>query len=44
MLLHGGMGNAIIGATRSRRSSKRYRAIVIDSRGHGRSTMPDDQP
>ena len=44
ILLHGGMGNSRnFGFQVPALIAAGYRPIVIDSRGHGRSTM-DDQP
>ena len=43
MLLHGGLGNADYWGNQVRELAKRYRVIVMDSRGHGRSTR-NDQP
>jgi len=38
ILLHGGLGNSNYWGTQVRALSKHFRVIVMDSRGHGRST------
>src|SRR5579864_5907439 len=43
ILLHGGLANANYWSNQVRALQSRYRVIVIDSRGHGRSTR-NDQP
>ena len=43
ILLHGGLANANYWGNQVRALEKGYRVIVMDSRGHGRSTR-DDQP
>jgi pimeloyl-ACP methyl ester carboxylesterase len=43
ILLHGGLGNADYWANQVPAFSERYKVIVADSRGHGRSTR-SDQP
>ena len=43
ILLHGGLGNSNYWGLQVRALSGRYRVIVMDSRGHGRSTR-DAQP
>lgn len=43
ILLHGGLGNSNYWGNQVRALSPRYRVIVMDSRGHGRSTR-DDRP
>jgi pimeloyl-ACP methyl ester carboxylesterase len=43
ILLHGGLANASYWGHQVRALAGRYRVIVMDSRGHGRSTR-DDQP
>src|SRR5215475_12736653 len=43
ILLHGGLANANYWGKQVRAFEKRYRVIVMDSRGHGRSTR-NDQP
>ncbi len=43
VLLHGGLANSNYWGHQVRALSGRYRVIVMDSRGHGRSTR-DDQP
>ena len=43
ILLHGGLANANYWGNQVRALKSRYRVIVMDSRGHGRSTR-DDQP
>ena len=43
ILLHGGLANANYWGNQVRALDGRYRVIVMDSRGHGRSTR-DDQP
>jgi pimeloyl-ACP methyl ester carboxylesterase len=41
ILLHGGLANADYWGNQVRELEKRYRVIVMDSRGHGRSTRND---
>jgi pimeloyl-ACP methyl ester carboxylesterase len=41
ILLHGGLANADYWGNQVRELAKRYRVIVMDSRGHGRSTRND---
>jgi pimeloyl-ACP methyl ester carboxylesterase len=43
ILLHGGLANANYWGNQVRALQSRYRVIVMDSRGHGRSTR-DDKP
>jgi pimeloyl-ACP methyl ester carboxylesterase len=43
ILLHGGLANANYWGNQVRALGSQYRVIVMDSRGHGRSTR-DDQP
>lgn len=43
ILLHGGLANSNYWGNQVRALAKRYRVIVMDSRGHGRSTR-NDQP
>jgi pimeloyl-ACP methyl ester carboxylesterase len=43
ILLHGGLANADYWGLQVRELQKRYRVIVMDSRGHGRSTR-NEQP
>src|SRR5579864_2334570 len=43
ILLHGGLANANYWSNQVRALQSRYRVIVMDSRGHGRSTR-NDQP
>ncbi len=43
ILLHGGLANANYWGNQVRALRQRYRVIVMDSRGHGRSTR-DDKP
>jgi pimeloyl-ACP methyl ester carboxylesterase len=43
ILLHGGLANANYWGNQIRELQKRYRVIVMDSRGHGRSTR-NEQP
>ena len=43
ILLHGGLANANYCGNQVRELQRHYRVIVMDSRGHGRSTR-DDQP
>jgi pimeloyl-ACP methyl ester carboxylesterase len=43
ILLHGGLGNSNYWGLQVRALSSRYQVIVMDSRGHGRSTR-DEQP
>ena len=43
ILLHGGLGNADYWGNQVREFAKHYQVIVMDSRGHGRSTR-DAQP
>jgi pimeloyl-ACP methyl ester carboxylesterase len=43
VLLHGGLGNSNYWGNQVRALSSRYRVIVLDSRGHGRSTR-DERP
>jgi pimeloyl-ACP methyl ester carboxylesterase len=43
ILLHGGLANANYWGNQVRALQQRYRVIVMDSRGHGRSTR-DDKP
>ncbi|HVO04731.1 MAG TPA: alpha/beta hydrolase, partial [Candidatus Cybelea sp.] len=43
LLLHGGLGNANYFGNQVSALEKKYRVIVMDSRGHGRSTR-DSQP
>jgi pimeloyl-ACP methyl ester carboxylesterase len=43
ILLHGGLGNSNYWGLQVRALSRRYQVIVMDSRGHGRSTR-DEQP
>jgi pimeloyl-ACP methyl ester carboxylesterase len=43
LLIHGGLGHADIWASQVATLSKTHKAIVADSRGHGRSTR-NDQP
>jgi pimeloyl-ACP methyl ester carboxylesterase len=43
ILLHGGLANSSYWGLQVRGLSSRYRVIVMDSRGHGRSTR-DEQP
>jgi pimeloyl-ACP methyl ester carboxylesterase len=43
ILLHGGLANANYWGNQVRELQKHYRVIVMDSRGHGRSTR-NDQP
>jgi pimeloyl-ACP methyl ester carboxylesterase len=43
ILLHGGLANADYWANQVRELQKHYRVIVMDSRGHGRSTR-NEQP
>jgi pimeloyl-ACP methyl ester carboxylesterase len=43
ILLHGGLANANYWGTQIRALQSRYRVIVMDSRGHGRSSR-DDKP
>jgi pimeloyl-ACP methyl ester carboxylesterase len=43
ILLHGGLANANYWGLQVRELQKRYRVIVMDSRGHGRSTR-NEQP
>ncbi len=43
ILLHGGLANADYWGNQVRALAKRYRVVVMDSRGHGRSTR-DAQP
>lgn len=43
ILLHGGLGNADYFGLQVAALAKKYRVIVMDSRGHGRSTR-DDRP
>jgi len=43
ILLHGGLANSNYWGLQVRALSERYRVIVMDSRGHGRSTR-DEQP
>jgi len=41
ILLHGGLANADYWGNQVRELQKRYRVVVMDSRGHGRSTRND---
>jgi pimeloyl-ACP methyl ester carboxylesterase len=43
LLLHGGLANADYWGNQVRELEKRYRVVVMDSRGHGRSTR-NEQP
>jgi pimeloyl-ACP methyl ester carboxylesterase len=43
ILLHGGLANSNYWGNQVRELAKRYRVVVMDSRGHGRSTR-DEQP
>ncbi|MGH6938027.1 alpha/beta fold hydrolase, partial [Hypericibacter sp.] len=43
ILLHGGLGNADYWGNQVREFARHYQVIVMDSRGHGRSTR-DAQP
>ena len=43
LLLHGGLANSNYWGNQVPALAKRYRVIVVDSRGHGRSTH-DEQP
>ncbi|MFZ0729058.1 MAG: alpha/beta fold hydrolase, partial [Methylovirgula sp.] len=43
LLLHGGLANSDYWGNQVRALEKRYRVVVMDSRGHGRSTR-DEQP
>jgi len=43
LLIHGGLSNADVWSSQAATLSKRYKVIVADSRGHGRSTR-GDQP
>jgi pimeloyl-ACP methyl ester carboxylesterase len=43
ILLHGGLANADYWGSQVRELEKRYRVVVMDSRGHGRSTR-NEQP
>jgi alpha-beta hydrolase superfamily lysophospholipase len=43
ILLHGGLANANYWGNQVRELQKSYRVVVMDSRGHGRSTR-DEQP
>src|SRR6266852_1510138 len=43
ILLHGGLANAGYWGNQVRELQTRYRVVVMDSRGHGRSTR-NDQP
>jgi len=43
ILLHGGLANANYWGNQVRELEKRYRVVVMDSRGHGRSTR-NEQP
>src|SRR6202140_4895137 len=41
ILLHGGLANADYWGNQVRELAKRFRVVVMDSRGHGRSTRND---
>jgi pimeloyl-ACP methyl ester carboxylesterase len=41
LLLHGGMANANYWGHQIAELSRRHRVLVLDARGHGRSTLPD---